>query len=253
HKAVGMILESYADSQLRQAHIAAALDLTAPALANLFRAHLHVTFNDYVRDVRLNQAAALLADTANSVKEVWAAVGYNDGSNFSREFKEKFGNCPTEYRAMAMHPEAVLRRSRSTAAGPPHEHATGAGRVLVVDDDVGTCDVLGGYLRHQGYAVNTAASAAEAKALFGNAAWDTMVLDYHLPDLNGLELLRRIRGRTHSARFPIVMLTADWYLDDHYEEIKALDALVIAKPCDVLELEQIIRTMCKVNLTLLDG
>jgi two-component system response regulator CpxR len=77
--------------------------------------------------------------------------------------------------------------------------------VLVIDDDVGLCELVAEYLEPEGYKVEAAhnGEAGVERALSGEH--DLVVLDFMLPGINGFEVLRRIRAR---SRLPVVMLTA---------------------------------------------
>ncbi|MGB9178081.1 MAG: response regulator, partial [Pyrinomonadaceae bacterium] len=78
-------------------------------------------------------------------------------------------------------------------------------QVLVIDDDVGLCELVAEYLEPEGYKIEAVHNGEEgvARSLSGEHA--LVVLDYMLPGINGFEVLRRIRAR---SRLPIVMLTA---------------------------------------------
>jgi two-component system alkaline phosphatase synthesis response regulator PhoP len=78
-------------------------------------------------------------------------------------------------------------------------------RILVVDDDVKVCDTLGRYLAHAGYETASALDGARALELARTFAPDLIVLDLMLPRIDGLEVCRRLRARSH---VPIIMLTA---------------------------------------------
>jgi two-component system, response regulator YesN len=67
-------------------------------LSKLFKEEKNENFITYLTDVRIEKACALLKEPRASVKEVSAAVGYNDQNYFSRLFRNKFGMTPTEYR-----------------------------------------------------------------------------------------------------------------------------------------------------------
>jgi two-component system OmpR family response regulator len=82
----------------------------------------------------------------------------------------------------------------------------GQARVLVVDDQPNILDMLTTVLRFHGFAVSTAATAAEAVAVAGEIQPDLVVLDVRLPDGDGLDVCRRLRARGLSAG--IVFLTA---------------------------------------------
>ena len=78
-------------------------------------------------------------------------------------------------------------------------------RVLVIDDDVGLCELVAEYLGPEGYEVEVVhdGEAGVERAVSGEH--ELAVLDVMLPGINGFEVLRRIRAR---SRLPIVMLTA---------------------------------------------
>ena len=86
--------------------------------------------------------------------------------------------------------------------GPP-----GAGpRVLVVDDEPGMRRALRAGLEARGYRVTTAATGQAAVDLVAVEPPDVVVLDLGLPDIDGIEVCRRIRGWTD---VPIVVLSAE--------------------------------------------
>lgn len=81
-----------------------------------------------------------------------------------------------------------------------------AQRILVVDDDTRLRELLSQYLGEQGYAVDTAADAAEMDKKLGRAAYALMVLDLMLPGEDGLAICQRLRAQGQTL--PIIMLTA---------------------------------------------
>ncbi len=78
-------------------------------------------------------------------------------------------------------------------------------RVLVVDDDVKTVELVKLYLNRDGYKVFTANDGMEALRLARESHPDLIVLDLMLPGIDGLEVCRTIRGESD---VPIIMLTA---------------------------------------------
>jgi DNA-binding response OmpR family regulator len=76
-------------------------------------------------------------------------------------------------------------------------------RILVVDDEPHVLDVVGRYLRHEGYETLLAANGDEALKLSDDA--DLVVLDLMLPSVDGIEVCRRLRARRN---IPIIMLSA---------------------------------------------
>lgn len=68
-----------------------------------------------------------------------------------------------------------------------------ADRILVVDDDDGVRDALSEFLRSLGYVVVPVASGEEALTEFGKNAFDVVMADLIMPNMDGMELLQRIR------------------------------------------------------------
>ena len=77
-------------------------------------------------------------------------------------------------------------------------------KILIADDDVELRELIGFALRQAGYLVIQAADGAEALHLFDREQPDLVILDVNMPQLNGLEVCRRIRAE---AATPIMMLT----------------------------------------------
>jgi DNA-binding response OmpR family regulator len=78
-------------------------------------------------------------------------------------------------------------------------------RILLVDDEQSIQTLLSYPLRKEGYEVVQATDGREALERFGEQAFDLVVLDLMLPQMDGLEVCRRLRGQ---SSVPIIMLTA---------------------------------------------
>ena len=78
-------------------------------------------------------------------------------------------------------------------------------RVLIIDDDERLTAMLSAYLVGRGYTVEHRADGASGLAQLRAGRPDAVVLDVMLPDLDGFEVLRRIRG---ASEVPVIMLTA---------------------------------------------
>ncbi|MBE6074482.1 MAG: response regulator [Selenomonas ruminantium] len=79
-------------------------------------------------------------------------------------------------------------------------------KVLAVDDEQSIRELLAFQLQQQGYEVLLAADGREALAKA--AGTDLILLDLMLPELDGLEVCRRLKAEKETARIPIIMLTA---------------------------------------------
>ena len=68
-------------------------------------------------------------------------------------------------------------------------------RILIVDDEVDTCNLLSGYLKRKGYETLTAFSGAKALEELSHSNVDLVVSDFRLGDTDGMELLTKINSR----------------------------------------------------------
>lgn len=68
--------------------------------SNLFKKNMGKGFAEYLRDVRLDKARRLLAETDHKIVEVTAMVGYESYKSFTRAFRHVMQVQPTEYRQM---------------------------------------------------------------------------------------------------------------------------------------------------------
>ena len=93
-------------------------------------------------------------------------------------------------------------------------------RILVVDDDPTVAEVVAGYLLRAGYTVERAEDGAAALACVAATQPDLLVLDLMLPEVDGLEVCRRLRADRATRSLPIVMLTAR---GDEQERILGLE------------------------------
>ena len=94
---------------------------------------------------------------------------------------------------------------------------TGGELVLIVDDEPGLVRALSAALRARGHAVTTAATGAEAMNVVVEQSPAVIILDLGLPDVDGIEVCRRIRGWSD---VPIIVLTA---AGSEASKVEALD------------------------------
>lgn len=98
------------------------------------------------------------------------------------------------------------------------------------------------YLEQLGYRVSFARSLGDARRALGAALPDGMLLDLHLPDGSGLDLLRELRTAGATARLPVLVLTAEGE-DAVLREAGRLGAALVTKPFSPTKLSQRIATM----------
>jgi two-component system KDP operon response regulator KdpE len=113
-----------------------------------------------------------------------------------------------------------------------------SGSVLVVDDDPTILRTLRINLRARNYDVEAVTNATDALSAFEDAPPDVVVLDLGLPDLDGLEVLRRIR---RTCRIPVIVLSARQQSDDKVEALDEGADDYVTKPFGMDELMARIR------------
>ena len=103
-------------------------------------------------------------------------------------------------------------------------------RVLVVEDDRGHAAFCESLLRHQGFEVDVAGSAEAALLQIEKRTPDLVLLDIHLPGMDGIELAQLVRERHELAHVPLVFLTGEEDLDRRAEAIAVGGDDFLSKP-----------------------
>ncbi len=115
-------------------------------------------------------------------------------------------------------------------------------KVLVVDDDQLTLEMIGTVLTSEGVEVLGLRDPREAGALIDKQAFDGIFLDLTMPGLNGLELARRIRGSLYNATTPIVVISGRVDLDAMKEAFSAGAHFFLSKPLDLAKLRRLVHS-----------
>jgi two-component system nitrogen regulation response regulator GlnG len=111
-------------------------------------------------------------------------------------------------------------------------------RVLIADDEESIRMVLGTALAQAGHDVETVASGSDALAALGAGDFDVAILDIRMPDVNGLDVLERIRA-TDNAVIPIVV-TAQNTMTNAIEAMKRGAFNYLTKPFDLDEVRTLV-------------
>lgn len=231
--------ERLGDPQLRIEEVAQTVGVSSRRLSELFSRQVGKTFRAYLRDRRLDRASDLLVTTGRSVKEVWVAVGYNDSSDFYHDFKRRFGVPPTRYRE-----ESSIGDPRYSPFvrfdGPGRLHPPVARPLLVVDDDEGTRTTLAAYFGSCGYGVCTAANGQEGLEKAFVVRPFVVILDFRLPDMDGLAWLHRFRTKARDPTPRVILFSADWSLEDRRAEIESENAWHLSKLSTLDDIERMV-------------
>ena len=122
-------------------------------------------------------------------------------------------------------PEAAVSRlidSRDEAVSP--------GAVLIIDDEAAILESLQTLLEMEGYEVETASDGAEGLARLAERPFDLVLLDFALPERNGIEILQDIRER--DSELAVIMITAYGTVENAVNAMQAGATNFIQKPWD---------------------
>src|ERR687897_673048 len=139
-------------------------------------------------------------------------------------------------------PKRGLRTSPSARRRPPRAYGDPVASVLVIEDDQRIREALAGGLSGAGHAVRTEATGGAALAAVVDWQPDVVVLDLGLPDLDGADVLRMLRG---VSGVPVIVATAR---DDEVEIVRLLDQGAddyVVKPYSATQLEARIRAVLR--------
>ena len=115
--------------------------------------------------------------------------------------------------------------------------------VLVVDDETVLAEMVSMALRYEGWNIATAADGASAIAAARNARPDAVVLDVMLPDMSGLDVLRKLREQT--PQLPVLLLTAKDALEDRIAGLTAGGDDYVTKPFSIEEVVLRLRALLR--------
>ncbi|MEW5948202.1 MAG: response regulator [Thermodesulfobacteriota bacterium] len=114
-------------------------------------------------------------------------------------------------------------------------------RILIVDDEETVRTVLLQAFEFFGYEIDTVENGMEAVKRIASEAYDLIITDYRMPEMDGLELIQRIKMLNPSI--PVLVVTSD---GPECELLKSGALACIKKPFNILELQ-------KISQNILDG
>ncbi|MBU4445006.1 response regulator [bacterium] len=109
-------------------------------------------------------------------------------------------------------------------------------RILIVDDDEQIREILGEYIKIQGFEYETASDGIEALAKI-KLDIDLVLIDVNMPKMDGYEVIKRIRSEAEFRDLPIIMVTSMASREDRLRAVQAGANDFVAKPIDQTELE----------------
>jgi len=117
------------------------------------------------------------------------------------------------------------------------------GRILLVEDDALLGDGVKSGLEDDGHNVDWVRDGRHAREALANEAFDVAILDLGLPRLDGLQVLRELRGR--GERTPVLILTARDTVDDRVRGLDAGADDYVVKPFELAELKARVRALAR--------
>jgi CheY-like chemotaxis protein len=117
-------------------------------------------------------------------------------------------------------------------------------RVLIIDDDASALECFEQMLIDDGHDVRAVRTVEAGLAEAAIGAPDVILLDFHMPVMDGLECLRHLRREPLNLDVPVALLTGDYFLDDDViQELQALGARIYFKPVWDTDLHQILEAL----------
>ncbi len=112
----------------------------------------------------------------------------------------------------------------------PRTDAVSGGSILIIDDEAAIRESLETLLEFEGYSVHSAETGEDGLARLSERTFDLVLLDFALPDRNGLEILADIRSR--DSQLAVIMITAYGTLDNAVRAMQQGATNFIQKPWD---------------------
>ena len=119
----------------------------------------------------------------------------------------------------------------------------GRARVLVADDMPANYELLEGILDLSGLKTEWASSGSDALAKLRAHAYDLLLLDMHMPDMDGIEVVRRLRSDPAAHVPKIVVATADTWMAKSAEMTMIGADGVFTKPIDIAALLELVERL----------
>ncbi len=107
-------------------------------------------------------------------------------------------------------------------------------KILLVDDDTSTRNGIAVFLRNNNHDVTTAGDGEEAINIYNNKSFDLIISDVHMPGIDGIEVLKKIREKNEPV--PFIIITAYAAIEDAVEAMKIGAEDYLTKPLNLIEL-----------------
>ncbi len=116
-------------------------------------------------------------------------------------------------------------------------------KILIVDDDLDTLRLVGLLLQRKGYEITAADNGVQAIEKAKHEIPDLILLDVMMPEMDGIEVLKRLRANSETSDIPIIMFTAKSQVDDKVTGFEAGADDYLTKPTHPAELTARVKTL----------
>jgi len=120
-------------------------------------------------------------------------------------------------------------------------------RVMIAEDDLHVRELVSIILRREGFEVVESTNGKDALVKLNGSNVDVLITDLNMPEMGGLELVRKLRNRTGSELTPVIMLTSENHESIRKKVEKAGINKWILKPCIRKDLKKAVRKLMSVN------
>ncbi|MBI3158528.1 MAG: response regulator [Chloroflexi bacterium] len=117
------------------------------------------------------------------------------------------------------------------------------GKILIVDDDIDTLQLVGTMLERQGFKIVAANNGQQAIQKASDEKPDLIILDVMMPGMDGYEVTRKLRAMEHTAFIPIILFTAKTQVDDKVTGFESGADDYLTKPTHPTELIARVRSI----------
>lgn len=117
------------------------------------------------------------------------------------------------------------------------------GYLLIVENELDIADVMRRYLEFEGFESVCVATCDEARSACRQRLPEMIILDWHLPDVDGDEWVEELRATSTTADIPIIMMTGGYPTPTLLTQLRAARIPLLIKPFSLNELVESIKEM----------